>query len=242
MPEGVKLQKLPEDWNKMMAIVAHPDDLEFGSSSAIARWTSQGKEVIYLMVTRGEAGIDSMTPAEVGPLREKEQVNSAKVVGVDVVEFLDHTDGMVEYSNDLRRDIARVIRKHKPDVILSGNHELTWGSETFNMADHRWVGLAVLDAARDAGNRWIFPELVEEGYEPWTGVKKIFIGHPPHPTYYVDVTDYIDKGVASLKEHKVYIENLSGGLDPESFLTFGAAAVGEQVGCDYAVSFSILNL
>ena len=242
MPEQTKLLKLPEDWNKMMAIVAHPDDLEFGASSAIARWTDQGKEVIYLMVTRGEAGIDSLSPEEAGPLREQEQIKSAKVVGVDIVEFLDHVDGVIQYGSDLRRDISRAIRKHKPDVILSGNHELTWGSETFNMADHRWVGLAVLDAARDAGNRWIFPELVTEGFKPWNGVKKIFIGHPPQPTYYVDVTDYIDKGVASLKEHKVYIENLSGGFDPESFLTFGAAAVGEQAGCDYAVSFSILNL
>ncbi len=242
MSEQPELQELPEDWNKMMAIVAHPDDLEFGSSSAIARWTDEGKEVIYLMVTRGEAGIDSVAPEEAGPLRELEQIASAKVVGVDVVEFLDHVDGVIEYGNDLRRDISRVIRKHKPDVILSGNHELTWGSETFNMADHRWVGLAVLDAARDAGNRWIFPELVAEGYDPWTGVKRIFISHPPQPTYYVDVTDYIDRGVASLKEHKVYIDNLEGGFDPEMFLTFGAAAVGEQVGCDYAVSFSILNL
>ena len=135
MSEQPKLQVLPEDWNRMMAIVAHPDDLEFGASSAIARWTDEGKEVIYLMVTRGEAGIDSLTPEEAGPLREQEQIASAKVVGVDVVEFLDYVDGVIQYGNDLRRDISRAIRKHRPDVILSGNHELTWGSETFNMAE-----------------------------------------------------------------------------------------------------------
>ena len=107
MNEKAKLQKLPEGWNKALAVAAHPDDFEFGASSAIARWTSQSKEVVYLMVTRGEAGIDSMSPEEAGPIREGEQRRSAKVVGVDSVEFLDYRDGVVEYGLSLRRDIAR---------------------------------------------------------------------------------------------------------------------------------------
>ena len=80
---------VPENWQTALAIVAHPDDLEYGTASAIAKWTSQGKRIVYVMVSKGEAGIDSMHPAEVGSLRAQEEINSARVVGVDTVEFLD---------------------------------------------------------------------------------------------------------------------------------------------------------
>ena len=243
MPEQpAKLLPLPENWSRALAVAAHPDDLEYGAASAIARWTSQGKEVGYLMVTKGEAGIDGMHPDETGRLRMQEEINSARVVGVDSVEFLDYADGVVENGLPLRRDIARAIRKFKPDVLISGNYELTWSSGKLNMADHRAVGVAVLDAARDADNRWIFPELLAEGYEPWHGVKTVFIASAPKVTHYVDVTDFIDKGIESLKEHRVYIDNLSQSFDPEDFLSWGAAATGERAGCDYAVGFGVMEL
>ena len=243
MPEQpAKLLPLPEDWSRALAIAAHPDDLEYGAASAIARWTSQGKEVGYLMVTKGEAGIDSMHPNETARLRMKEEINSARVVGVDSVEFLDYKDGVIEYGLPLRRDISRAIRKFKPDVLISGNFEMFFPGGNFNFADHRAVGVAVLDAARDADNRWIFPELMNEGIEPWHDLKYIFTTSPPVTTHYVDVTDSIDKGIASLQEHKVYIENLSQDFDPEMFLSFGAAATGESAGCDYAVGFSLMEL
>jgi len=200
MAEQNKLETLSEGWEKALAVAAHPDDLEYGVASAIARWTSQGKQVVYLFVTRGEAGIDSMTPEKAGPLREEEEKRSASIVGVDSVEFLDYRDGVVEYGLPLRRDIARAIRLHRPDVLITGNYHLTWGGINLNMADHRWVGLAVLDAARDAGNRWIFPELLDEGLEPWDKVRMICVAGSLHPTHAVDVTPYIDKGIASLKE------------------------------------------
>ena len=106
MEEAGRLQALPETWQRALAVVAHPDDLEYGAANAIARWTSQGKEITYLLITRGEAGIDSMTPEEAAPLREEEERASARVVGVDVVEFLDHKDGVIEYGLPLRRDIS----------------------------------------------------------------------------------------------------------------------------------------
>ena len=96
---------MPEDWQKCLAIVAHPDDLEYGGASAVAKWTAQGKEVVYLMVSRGEAGIDSMHPSEVAPLRSREEIDAASVVGVDVVEFLDYPDGVIEYDLPLRRGL-----------------------------------------------------------------------------------------------------------------------------------------
>ena len=237
-----ELQFLPEDWDRALAIVAHPDDLEYGAASAIARWTSQGKELSYLLVTKGEAGIDSMTPEEVGPLREAEQRRAADVVGVKNVHFLDYRDGTIEYGLDLRRDMSRIIRKHCPNILITLNHHLTWGGVVLNMADHRWVGLAVLDAARDAGNRWIFPELVEEGLKPWGEVKMVCLSGSPQPTHAVDVTSSLDKGIASLKAHQAYIENLSGDFDPETFLRQSASGTGKSLGVEYAVSFEVIEI
>jgi LmbE family N-acetylglucosaminyl deacetylase len=94
-----------------VAVVAHPDDLEYGAASAVARWTAQGKEVSYLLATRGEAGIAGMAPPEVGPLRMHEEVRGAALVGVTDVEFLDHADGVVEYGLPLRRDLAAAFRR-----------------------------------------------------------------------------------------------------------------------------------
>jgi len=242
MPEQKKLTLLDENWERALAVVAHPDDLEYGAASAVARWTSQGKNIGYLLATRGEAGIDSMPPAEVGPLREQEEIASAGLVGVRDVEFLDYTDGVIEYSLPLRRDIARSIRRHRPDILVTLNFELTWGGTILNMADHRWLGLAVLDAARDAGNRWIFPELMEEGLQPWNGVKKVLVAGSANPTHGVDVTDFLDQGIASLQAHRAYIDNLSGEFKPDSFLRSNAAATGEHLGCKYAVAFEVIKI
>ncbi len=130
------LKTVVEDWTTALAIVAHPDDLEFGAASAIARWTAQGKTVIYCMVTSGEAGIDAMEPAKVGPLREAEQITAAHLVGVDQVDFLREPDGILEYGLDLRAKLARVIRTHRPDVVLTGNFRERFGNGTLNQADH----------------------------------------------------------------------------------------------------------
>lgn len=237
-----RLAELPEDWERLLAVAAHPDDLEYGAASAIARWTAQGKQVVYLMITRGEAGIDSMPPQETGALREQEEIASAAVVGVSAVEFLSHTDGVIEYGLPLRRDIARAIRKHRPDAVLTNNFELQWSGGNLNMADHRAVGLASLDAARDAGNRWIFPELLQEGYEPWNGVRFVMTGGATNSTHAVDVTNFIDKGIQSLEKHRVYIDNLGTDFDPDTFLSFTAAAIGERAGCDYAVAFEVFQI
>ena len=102
------------------------------------------------------------------------------------VEFLNYTDGVIEYGLPLRRDLARAIRKHRPDVVLTNNFDLRWAGGNFNMADHRAVGLATLDAARDAGNRWIFPELLDEGREPWNGVRFVMTGGATGSTHAVD--------------------------------------------------------
>ena len=110
-----------------MAVAAHPDDLEYGLASAVARWTGQGKEVAYVMVTSGEAGIDGMAPDECRPLREVEERRSVAVVGVYAVHFLGHRDGQVTEGLDLRRDLAAAFRSIRPEVVFTINFELDVG-------------------------------------------------------------------------------------------------------------------
>jgi LmbE family N-acetylglucosaminyl deacetylase len=235
----MSLEPFPDDWARALCIVAHPDDLEYGAAAAVACWTAAGKQVSYLLVTRGEAGIDGMTPDQAGPLREGEERASAAVVGVDTVEFLEgHVDGVIEYGLPLRRDLAAVIRRLRPDLVVSMNHTESWGGLSFNMADHRHVGLAALDASRDAGNRWIFTD----AGDPWDGVHRVALGGSPTPTHFVDVGDTIDTGVASLREHAAYIDGLGTDFDPDAFLRGNARAAGEVAGCDYAATFQLYEL
>lgn len=237
------LPPLDESWERGLCIVAHPDDIEYGTASAVARWTSQGKEISYVLVTRGEAGIDGMSPEQAGPLREAEERAGASEVGVEKVEFLDYVDGVVEYGLPLRRDLSRAIRRHRPDMVFTGpfTERMVFGMP--NQADHRTVGLAVLDAARDAGNRWIFPELLDEGLEPWGGVRNVCVAGATDPTHCVDVTGFLDQGVASLRAHAAYMEGLGGSaFDPARFLEWAARAAGERAGVSEAVLFERFTL
>ncbi|MFI6299900.1 PIG-L deacetylase family protein [Nonomuraea sp. NPDC050790] len=207
-----QLEPMPEDWTRALAIVAHPDDLEYGCASAVANWTNGGREVAYVIVSSGEAGIDSIEPAKSGPLREQEERASAAVVGVSSVEFLGYQDGVIEYSLQLRRDIAAAIRRHRPELVITLNPDDTWGGTVWNTPDHRAVGRAVLDAAGDAGNRWIFPDAGER----WNGVRWVAVNGTLDPTHAVDVTTSLERGVASLMEHRAYIEALTDE-DVESY-------------------------
>ena len=194
------MEPMPEDWDRAVAVVAHPDDLEYGVASAVARWTRQGKQVSYLLVTRGEAGIAGMPPDKVAPLRVEEERRSAAVVGVTEVEFLDHPDGLVEYGIALRRDLAAAIRRVQP---------------------------------QDAANEWVFPEAGPRA----TDIRDAYVAGTGAPTHFVDVTDTIEAGVASLREHRAYIEGLGREFDPDEFLKNMAGYVGLGAGCEYAVAF-----
>lgn len=244
MSSGVgeaKLAVLDEDWDRALVVVAHPDDVEYGAAAAVARWTSQQKRVRYLLVTRGEAGIDGMDPALVGPLREAEQREAAATVGVERVDFLDYLDGQVEYGLGLRRDIAGAIRGFRPEVVVSLNYRLE-ARTGINMADHRAVGTAVLDAVRDAGNRWVFPERAEAGLQPWGGVRMALFAASPCSTHAVDVTGWLEAGIASLRCHRQYLAGLNAELDPDGFLRDEAARVGALAGVGAAVSFEVVFL
>jgi len=240
MPQS--LIALPENWNSALAIVAHPDDMEYGGASAVARWTGQGKRVVYTLVTSGEAGIDGMAPEQAGPLRETEQLASAAIVGVDQVEFLGGADGMLEYNLTLRRSLSAAIRRHRPDIVVTGNFRETFGPGMLNQADHIAVGRAALDAARDAGNRWVFRDLLDEGLEPWNGVRAVLAFGSPLATHAVDVTDTLDRGIESLKAHEAYLAGLDNNMDPGEFLESFGRMTGTAFGTKYAVSFELLPL
>ncbi|MCD2198083.1 PIG-L family deacetylase [Actinomycetospora endophytica] len=220
---------LPDDWTSALAVVAHPDDLEYGASAAVAAWTAAGKRVTYLLVTRGEAGIATMPPEQAGPAREAEERASAAAVGVDDVRFLDHRDGVVEEGVALRRDVARVIRQVRPDLVVAQNHAERWPGPDgapagWNSADHRAVGRATVDAVGDAGNRWIHPELAD--LEPHE-TRHVVVGHSPVAGHAVDVTGQVDRAVASLACHRLYLQALDDRPVAEQARDVVARMVGD---------------
>jgi LmbE family N-acetylglucosaminyl deacetylase len=238
------LQPVDENWSSALAVVAHPDDLEYGSAAAFARWTRQGKRVAYCLATRGEAGIDGLPPEAAGPLREREERVAAAVVGVETVEFLGYPDGMLEYGLRLREDIARAIRRHRPEVVITGNYQPTWRGGIPNQADHIALGRAVVDAVRDAANRWVFRELLAEGLEPWSGVRMVLVAGSPLAAHGVDVSDCFGTGLESLKAHATYLSGLGDGPmgDPIVFVEKVARVIGERLSCRYAVPYELIEL
>lgn len=236
------VEPVDESWNSALAVVAHPDDLEYGAAAAVARWTAQGKRVAYCLATSGEAGIDGLAPEQCGPLREAEQRAAAAIVGVQSVEFLGYPDGVLEYGLPLRRDIARAVRRHRPDVVITGYFGESWAPGMRNQADHIALGRAVVDGVRDAGNRWVFRELLDEGLEP-VKVSTILVNGPA-ATHAVDVTDYFDAGMRSLEAHAEYLRGLGDHemADPGEFLEGFARQVGTQLGVKFAVGFDVLTV
>jgi LmbE family N-acetylglucosaminyl deacetylase len=237
------LQPLSEDWERALCVVAHPDDMEFGGAAAVARWTGQGKHVVYCMVTSGEAGIDGLRPEESRRVREAEQVESAHIVGVDQVDFLGLPDGILEYGVPLRRAITQEVRRHRPDVVITNNFRDIWSGRNLNQADHIAAGKATVDAVRDAGNRWVFNEQLEDGLEPWGGVREVWAGGSPYATHAVDITETFEVGVASLRAHKAYIDGLGWeNFDPAEFLEGLSRAVGQRLGVAHATAVEVFPM
>lgn len=238
------LPAFDESWSSALCVAAHPDDLEYGLAAAVDRWVGQGKKVTYLLTTYGEAGIDGIPPNEAASLRGQEERDGAAKVGVEVVEFLEgYEDGMVEYGLPLRRDIARAVRVHKPEVVITLTHRERFEGGGTNQADHRAVGLATLDAAKDAGNRWIHPDLARDGYEPWSGVRWVCMAGSPESTHGVDVTGHMDAAVASLQAHEAYLDAL--GADhpsPPDLLQMILGGGGRAMGVEHAVTFEVYDI
>ncbi|NKX55845.1 PIG-L family deacetylase [Arthrobacter sp. E918] len=203
------MEPMPTDWDRALVLMAHPDDAEYGAAAAVAEWTGQGKQVAYVLATSGEAGIAGLPPAESGPLREAEQRAACAAVGVDNLVFLDYPDGRLEQTLDLRRDLARAIRRYRPDGVVTLNHRETWAPGRWNSQDHQVFGRSVLNAVADAANEWIFPELAEAGLPPHAGVRWVAVVSS-QPTHAVPVgRESVEKALASLMAHERYLQALS---------------------------------
>ncbi len=234
------LPPFAESIERVLVVVAHPDDAEYGTSAAVATWTASGVDVAYLLLTAGEAGMQR-PPEEAGPLRAEEQRAACDAVGVTRLSILDFPDGTLTYSLELREAIAREIRRFRPTVVVSGSGELVtpWG---FDHADHRAAGLATIDAVRDADNRWVFPQLLRDGLGPW-GATWLFVVGTTHPTHHVAVSeDGRNRAVASLAAHKAYLADLPWHPAPSELVDGVLENGGRVAGVDRAVVFDVHKL
>ncbi|MCC2593560.1 PIG-L family deacetylase [Tessaracoccus sp. OS52] len=199
----------PDGWNKAVIFVPHPDDVEWGMAPAVSQWTRNGKTVEYVIATRGEAGIEGMSPDEAGPLREQEQLRAAAHVGVQVVEFLGFPDSLLVNDEALRAAVAEQLAARAPDVVITCYTGPNYSEEIPNQSDHIEFGNAVHDVVAQAEHR---PEFVFES--------------GPGGTHCVDVeAEDVQRAVASLAEHKVYLEV----LDPDKPVVDQAREVVERL-------------
>ena len=216
---------------RIHVVMAHPDDVDFGAAGTVAGWTDLGIEVVYLMVTDGDAGgfDDSVSRKEMSVLRREEQRAAAKCVGVGDVRFLGYSDGRVEATLDLRRDIARVIRQVRPDRVLMPSPERNYERIHPSHPDHRAVGSAALDAVYpDARNPYAFPELLaDEGLDAWTA-REVWITGGPVVDHYVDITPQFERKVNALRAHASQTGHMGDGLPDmlRGWLGANAAAAG----------------
>jgi LmbE family N-acetylglucosaminyl deacetylase len=193
-----------EGVERILVIVAHPDDVDFGTAGTVAVWTDAGIEVTYCLVTSGDAGGSdrSVSRPDLAKLRQVEQAAAAKQVGVSELVWLGYPDGRVEATLELRRDLARVIRTVRPGRVVLPSPERNYDRIAGSHPDHRAVGAAALDAVYpDSRNPFAFPELLEDEHlEPWT-VPQVWIPMGPGADHYVDITATFARKIAALTSH-----------------------------------------
>jgi LmbE family N-acetylglucosaminyl deacetylase len=214
---------------RVLCVLAHPDDVDFGSAGTVATWTAAGTEVTYCIVTDGDAGGFDETPREqMGPLRQAEQRAAAAAVGVSDVRFLGYPDGRLELTLDLRRDISRVIRQVRPQRVVTTSPERFWDRIGASHPDHLTVGESTLRAVYpDARNPFAFSELLDdEGLEAWT-VSEVWLSASPRADHPVDVTEVLDRKLAALRSH---VTQVSHNPDLEQFVTAWMAGTAKTFG------------
>jgi LmbE family N-acetylglucosaminyl deacetylase len=232
------------DVARILVIAAHPDDVDFGMAGTVATWTDVGIDVVYCIVTNGAAGGSdpSISRSDMAILRQAEQMAAAKCVGVSDVRFLGYPDGRVEATIGLRGDLARVIRQVRPDRVACQSPERNYARVPASHPDHRAAGSAALDAVYpDARNPFAFPELAEEGLEPWIA-REVWISGSPQPDHFVDITDTFDRKVAALRAHESQTGNMDNLAEMlRGWLSRSAAVAGFPEG-RLAEAFQVLQM
>jgi len=224
-----------------LAIVAHPDDIEFGCVGTLARWVRAGCRVGYLLLTSGEVGIaaDGMTREQARAIREAEQRAAAELVGVHEVIFLREPDGLLQPTLDLRKKIVREIRRFKPEVCIVMDPTVLWvGDGYINHPDHRAAGTAAVDAIFPAaGQPNLFEELAAEGLTPHK-VRKVYVNNWGEATHFVSIDETIELKIAALRVHKSQM----GDWDPAPRIKEWAAERARGKEMDYAEAFRVITL
>ena len=208
----------PETWNtpqNILVVLAHPDDPEFFCGATLARWARAGHHITYQLLTCGDKGFNDFTPAGMTPealcaIRHEEQIAAAKIIGVEAesIHFMDCPDGYLVPNIDLRRDIVRVIRKFKPDVLVTCDPQTLFATYGINHPDHRAAGQATMDAVFPAaGSPVFFPELLIEGYLPHMP-KEVWCSLTMQPNVVMDVTETWPIKMEALLHHKTQIGDI----------------------------------
>lgn len=192
-----------------MVIAAHPDDPEFTVAGTVARWVKEGWHVVYVICTDGSRGSNDpeMPPERIGPIRHAEQREAARILGVQTVIFLDHEDGTLQPTLELRRELTRLVRRFRPDIVVTADPTRYFHRNVYvNHPDHRAAGEAALYAVfPSAVTRYLFRELLDEGLEPHK-VSEIYLSGAVEPDTWVDITDTIDLKIAALKAHRTQVD------------------------------------
>ena len=208
MGTGLEDIRMPPDdqegRKRALIVAAHPDDSEFGAAGTAHLWTREGWEFYYLICTDGSKGSEDpeMTPDKLVPLRRQEQRDAVNVVGGKDVTFLDHVDGEVTYNREIQREIIRHIRAVKPHAVFTHDTGQIVRNMFINHPDHRNVGGMTIDAVYPlARNRPSFPELLEEGLEPFS-VKELYLWTASDVNFEVDISDVLEMKLDALRQHR----------------------------------------
>lgn len=233
------------EFERALVVYAHPDDAEFLCGGTVAKWSSAGTDVEYVCATDGSAGWNGpdLGREEIARIREREMRDAATILGVRDVTFLGYTDGMLEAGLDLRRSIAREVRRTRPDIVVTFDPSRRWfGRSYINHPDHRAVGDAVLAvAACDAPTRPQFPELLDAGFEPFE-VPSVWLATEPHEAdVRVDISETIDKKIEALRAHASQLDNM-GEDDIDARMREWGAKIAQGTDMEYAEAFRTFDL
>lgn len=226
---------------RAMFICAHPDDLEFGVAGTAAKWAKQGAHITYVLLTDGNAGSHelNMTKTALAELRREEQRQAAEITGVKECIFLGHDDGLLVNSLELRKELVRLIRQHKPQVVGVMDPTNFFPSDNYiNHPDHRAAGTAALDAVFPASEmRLLYPDLDADGLEPHKA-NYVYVYFTQEANYYVDISETVEQKIEALRAHKSQM----GEWDPAERIRTWSAETGKSVGFKHAERYRRITL
>ena len=226
---------------RAMAIVAHPDDIEFSCAGTLARWAKAGALTSYVLCTSGDVGIaePGMTRAKARVIREAEQREAARIAGAAEVIFLGEPDGMLQPTLELRRKLVREIRRFRPEVVITGDPTVVWAGDSYiNHPDHRAASIAALDAIFPAaGQPNLFEEIAKEGFQAHKP-RKVYVTGWGQTDLFVNIESTIETKIEALKAHKSQM----GDRDPSDRIKEWAATRAKGKEMPYAESFRVITL